>query len=238
MRLASRHRTCAGSVPPPPASGSMRAISTAATALFERTVFSYGIGDGIRDGYLAKLSSKATTARIDVTGVGRRGGEFISGELERAANVTDLVEAAVAELVTQGADRRSWLAFCCGVDHAYAVRDAICRHGVSCETVVAETASAERDAVFAAFRQGEIRCLTGVNVFSVGFDIPQVDLIALLRPTCSPGLLIQQVGRGTRLAAGKTDCLVLDFAGNIRRHGPVDSIHVNGRTAAHPGDVL
>jgi DNA repair protein RadD len=207
-------------------------------ALFERTVFPYGIKQGIADGYLAKLSSKATTTRIDVTGVGRRGGEFIPGELERAANVADVVEAAVAEIVEQGADRRSWLAFCAGVDHAYATRDALRRHGVRCETVVAETASDERDAIFAAFRAGEIRCLSGVNVFSVSFNIPEVDLIALLRPTCSPGLLIQQVGRGTRKAPGKTDCLTLDFAGNIRRHGPVDAIQVNGRTAAAPGDVL
>ena len=207
-------------------------------ALFEHTVYSYGIADGIRDGWLAPLSSKATKARIDVTGVGRRGGEFIPGELERAANVTDIVEAAVAELIEQGEDRRAWLCFCCGVDHAYAVRDSIRRHGITCETVVAETPSEERKAIFAAYRTGEIRCLTGVNVFSVGFDIPQVDLIALLRPTCSPGLLIQQVGRGTRKAAGKIDCLIFDFAGNIRRHGPVDSIHVNGRTAASPGDVL
>jgi DNA repair protein RadD len=117
------------------------------------------------------------------------------------------------------------------------VRDSIRRHGISCETVVAETPSNERDAIFAAFQAGTIRCLTGVNVFSVGFNIPQVDLIALLRPTCSPKLL-QQVGRGTRKAPGKIDCRILDFAQNIRRHGPVDSIHVNGRTSANPGDVL
>jgi DNA repair protein RadD len=207
-------------------------------ALFERMVFSYTIADGIRDGYLSKLRSKATATRIDVSGVGRRGGEFIAGELEHAANVAEVVEAAVTELVEQGQERRSWIAFCCGVDHAYAVRDAIRTHGITCETVVAETLSEERAAIFAAFRADEIRCLTGVNVFSVGFNIPQVDLIALLRPTCSPGLLIQQVGRGTRCAPGKTDCLILDFAGNIRRHGPIDSIHVNGRTAAQPGDVL
>jgi DNA repair protein RadD len=207
-------------------------------ALFERTVFSYSIADGIRDGWLAPLSSKATNAKIDVTGVGRRGGEFIPGELERAANIGDVVEAAVAEMVEQGRERRAWIGFCCGVEHAFAVRDAVRRHGISCETVVAGTPSEERRAIFDAYRAGQIRCLTGVNVFSVGFNIPQVDLIALLRPTCSPGLLIQQVGRGTRKAEGKTDCRVLDFAGNIRRHGPVDSIYVNGRTAANPGDVL
>jgi DNA repair protein RadD len=70
-------------------------------------VFSYGIRNGIDDGWLAPLSSKATSVKIDVTGVGRRGGEFIPGELERAANIADVVEAATAELVEQGEDRRS-----------------------------------------------------------------------------------------------------------------------------------
>ena len=206
-------------------------------ALFDKTVFSYGIRNGIDDGWLAPLSSKATTVKIDVTGVGRRGGEFIAGELEHAANVTDVVDGAVTEIVDKGTERRSWLAFCCGVNHAFSVRDAVRRHGISCETVVAETPSDERDAIFAAFQAGEIRCLSGVNVFSVGFNIPQVDLIALLRPTCSPGLLVQQIGRGTRKAPGKTDCLVLDFAGNIRRHGPIDAAQVNGAGVANPSDV-
>jgi DNA repair protein RadD len=166
-----------------------------------------------------------------VRGVGRRGGEFIQNELERATNVAEIVEGAVAEIVEHGNNvqnyRRCWIAFCVGIDHAYAVRDAIRRHNISCETVTSETPSDERRAIFSAFREGSIRCLTGVNIFSVGFDIPQVDLLALLRPTLSPGLVVQQCGRGTRLAPGKSNCLVLDFAGNIRRHGPVDDIQVN-----------
>jgi DNA repair protein RadD len=204
-------------------------------ALFEKIVFSYGIAQGIKDGWLSPLRSKATTTRIDINGVGRRGGEFIQTELERAANIAEIVEGAVAEIVERGTDpnsiRRCWICFCVGIDHAYAVRDAIRRHGIVCETVTAETPSDERRAIFNAFRNGSIRCLTGVNIFSVGFDVPQVDLIALLRPTLSTGLLIQQCGRGTRLAPEKGDCCVLDFAGNIRRHGPVDDplINVTGR---------
>jgi DNA repair protein RadD len=203
-------------------------------ALFEKIVFSYQIAEGIKDGYLSPLRSKATNTRIDVRGVGRRGGEFIQNKLERAANVADVVEGAVAEIVERGNNaqeyRRCWIAFCVGIEHAYAVRDAIRRHGISCETVTAETPGDERRAIFDAFRNGSIRCLTGVNIFSVGFDIPQVDLIALLRPTLSTGLYVQQVGRSTRLAPGKSDAVILDFAGNIRRHGPVDDpqINVNG----------
>jgi DNA repair protein RadD len=214
-------------------------------ALFEKIVFSYGIAEGIRDGYLSPLRSKATTTRINVSGVGRRGGEFIQNELERAANVAEIVEGAVAEIVERGNNvedyRRCWICFCVGIEHAYAVRDAIRRHNISCETVTAETPSDERREIFNAFRNGSIRCLTGVNIFSVGFDIPQVDLIALLRPTLSTGLYVQQVGRSTRLAPGKHDATILDFAGNVRRHGPVDDpqINVNGHipTAANAGQT-
>jgi DNA repair protein RadD len=196
-------------------------------ALFEKVVFSYQIAEGIKDRYLSPLRSKATSTRINVSGVGRRGGEFIQNELERAANVADVVESAVAEIVERGQDRRSWIAFCVGIDHACAVRDAIRKHGITCETVTAETPGDERREIFSAFRNGSIRCLTGVNIFSVGFDVPQVDLIALLRPTLSTGLFVQQCGRGTRLAPGKENCLILDFAGNVRRHGPVDDVSVN-----------
>jgi DNA repair protein RadD len=211
-------------------------------ALFEKIVFSYRITEGIKDGWLSPLRSKATSTRIDISGVGLRGREFILGELERAANVAEIVEGAVAEIVERGTSggpdqRRCWIAFCVGIDHAYAVRDAIRRHGISCETVTAETPGDVRREIFSAFRNGSIRCLTGVNIFSVGFDIPQVDLIALLRPTLSPGLLVQMVGRGTRLAPSKNDCLVLDFAGNIRRHGPVDDVSVNGSLGFVPNFV-
>jgi DNA repair protein RadD len=200
-------------------------------ALFEKIVFSYRIDEGIKDGYLSPLRSKGTRTRIDVRGVHIRGGEFIQNELERAANIAEVVEGAVAEIVERGNNpqdyRRCLICFCVGIEHAYAVRDAIRRHGIICETVTAETPADERRAIFAAFRNGSIRCLTGVNIFSVGFDIPQVDLIALLRPTLSTGLYIQMCGRGSRLAPFKNNCLILDFAGNIRRHGPVDDPQIN-----------
>jgi DNA repair protein RadD len=69
--------------------------------------------------------------------------------------------------------------------------------------------------------------LTGANVFTTGFDIATVDLIAMLRPTLSTGLYVQMLGRGTRKHIGKSDCLVLDFAGNVERHGFVDAIKPN-----------
>jgi Helicase conserved C-terminal domain len=109
-------------------------------------------------------------------------------------------------------------------DHARHVRDAIREHGISAETVTGDTPVPERDGILAAFKAGRLRCVTNANVLTTGFDAPGTDLIALLRPTKSVGLYVQMVGRGTRLAEGKDDCLVLDFAGNTARHGPIDTV--------------
>ena len=65
-----------------------------------------------------------------------------------------------------------------------------------------------------------------MGVLTTGFNAPAVDLIAMLRPTKSAGLYVQMVGRGSRLSPGKENCLVLDFAGNIETHGPIDLIAV------------
>src|SRR5262249_55141403 len=76
--------------------------------------------------------------------------------------------------------------------------------------------------------------LVNVNVLTTGFDAPNVDCVVLLRPTLSPGLYYQMVGRGFRLHPSKHDCLVLDFGGNVLRHGPVDQLSV--RTPAKNGN--
>jgi DNA repair protein RadD len=195
--------------------------------VFDEIVFKYDIGEGIRDGWLAPLSSKRTTTRIDVTGVGRRGGEFIENELQDAADIESVVNAACDEIVALGAGRRSWLIFCCGVRHAEHVCDALRARGVVAETVFGETPQDERERVIASFRSGQTTAVANVMVLTTGFDVPQVDLLAMLRPTLSTGLYVQMVGRGTRKAPGKHDCLILDFAGNVMRHGPVDRVDVN-----------
>lgn len=196
--------------------------------LFDKIVYEANVADLIEDGYLSPLISKSTHAEISTEGVHRRGGEFIPGELEAAAMAGDLVDRAAAEIVARGASRRAWLAFCTGVDHAAAVRDAIRRHGISAESIDGSMPARERDRIIQSFRHGGIRCLTSVNVLSIGFNVPHVDLVALLRPTESAGLYIQQVGRGFRKAPGKDNALILDFAGNVRKHGPVDAVTTPG----------
>jgi DNA repair protein RadD len=194
--------------------------------LFHDVVYTYNLADGVRDGYLSPLIARGTGIEIDVRGVARRGGEFVAGALEAAADKVDVVQGAADEMLRLGSERKSWLAFCSGVDHAAHVRDALRERGISAETVTGETPNGERDRIIRGFRSGQIRCLTNAMVLTTGFDVPRVDLIAMLRPTLSTGLYVQTLGRGTRLFDGKSDCLVLDFAGNVRRHGPVDAVSV------------
>jgi DNA repair protein RadD len=195
--------------------------------IFTGIAYQVPVLDMIQQGYLCPVVPKQTTTQLDISSVGTRGGEFIAGQLEAAVDREDVTNAAVAEIVRHGEGRGSWLVFCSGVAHAKHVRDAIREHGVSCETVTGDTPAGERDGILAAFKAGRLRCVTNANVLTTGFDAPGTDLVALLRPTKSVGLYVQMVGRGTRLAPGKDDCLVLDFAGNTARHGPIDTVDGN-----------
>ncbi|MCJ2125949.1 DEAD/DEAH box helicase [Methylobacterium sp. J-077] len=199
-------------------------LDAGAGRLFSGIAYEAETGDLIRRGFLAPLVSKATLTQLDVSGVGRRGGDYIPGELEAAVNRDWITRAAVAELTEYGCGRRAWLAFCAGLAHAEAVRDAVRAEGYSCETVSGETPRRERDRIVSAFRAGTIRCLTSVGVLGTGFNAPEVDLVALLRPTRSTGLYVQQVGRALRCAPAKADALILDYAGLVRMHGPVDAV--------------
>ena len=192
--------------------------------LFTDIAYEVAVLRMIQDGYLSPVVPKQTTTQLDVAGVGTRGGEFIAGQLEAAVDREDITRAAVSEIVAYGQGRGSWLVFCSGVAHARHVRDAVREHGISAESVTGDTPGPERDSILADFKSGRLRCVTNANVLTTGFDAPGTDLIALLRPTKSVGLYVQMVGRGTRLAPGKDDCLVLDFAGNTARHGPIDTV--------------
>lgn len=211
--------------------------------MFDRVVYTYGIADGVQDGYLAPLSSKATAMALDVKGVGRLGGDFKQGALQAAVDKFDVTRAAVDEIVAKGADRRSWLCFCSGVDHAEHVRDEIRSRGITCEMISGETPKEERRRIIEDFKAYRVRALTNNSVLTTGFNHKGVDLIAALRPTLSASLYLQMMGRGTRvlyapgmpldtaeerraaIAAGpKPSCLVLDFAGLVDKHGPVDMV--------------
>jgi len=191
----------------------------------------------IRDGYLCPLRTKAGIVRADTANLHVRGGEFIAGEVEELMDRDALVRAACDEIVQQTADRQSVLIFASGIQHGlHIVENLRSEHGVECGFVCGDTPAAERDHLIARFRRQPgkslyadnrpLKYLCNVNVLTTGFDAPNVDCVAMLRPTMSPGLYYQMVGRGFRLCEGKADCLVLDFGGNVMRHGPVDDLRV------------
>jgi DNA repair protein RadD len=195
--------------------------------------YEVGVRELIVQGYLSPLITKAGREKVDTSGVQVRGGEFVAGLLESLMDEPQLVEAACRETMQQTQDRKSVLIFASGVRHGqHVVQRLKTEHGVECGFVTGETPSGERDRLLERFKSGELRFLCNVNVLTTGFDAPNVDCVVLLRPTMSPGLYYQMVGRGFRLAPGKQNCLVLDFGGNVLRHGPVDAIQIEKREAA------
>jgi|694.fasta_scaffold39928_5 DNA repair protein RadD len=176
----------------------------------------------MKAGHLARLTCKRTSITYDLSDVRKRGGEYVEEDLDAAVNNLKTNEEVAAEIIRRAECRRSWIVFAVSVAHAYGLRDALRARGATAETVVGETPSAERADILAAFKAGEITAITNANVLTTGFDAPNVDLIAACRPTLSTSLYVQMLGRGTRTAEGKADCLVLDFAGVISTHGPFD----------------
>jgi DNA repair protein RadD len=193
--------------------------------LLNHVCYEVGVKELIRDGFLSPLVSKAGKAKADTTGLHVRGGEFIPDEVEHLMDDDGLVRAACAEIAEQTRSRKACLVFAAGVQHAEHVATTLASAtGAEVACIFGHTPDGERDRMVARFKQGALRYLVNVGVLTTGFDAPQVDCVALLRPTMSPGLYYQMVGRGFRLAPGKDDCLVLDFGGNVLRHGPVDAL--------------
>lgn len=220
--------------------------------LFDRVVYTYSIADGVRDGYLTPLTTKGTSVEISAKGVRKDAkGEFSQKSAAKAAD--EITSEAVAEIIRRGQDRRSWMLFCSGKDHAFTCRDEIRAWGITCEAVTDETPKGERRDILAAYKNYEIRSLTNNAVLTTGFNHKGVDLIAFMRLTMSVSLYLQMAGRGTRpiyrdgfnehdprwtaedrraaIAEGpKPNCLVLDFARLVDTHGPVDSVTVDELT--------
>lgn len=193
-------------------------------AIFDALIEPVSIEELIHKGFLSTLRSKLTATKLEVEGVHKRGGEYIESELQAAVDTSDKNRMVAAEIVRLGHSRKSWLVFCAGVAHAQHIAEALNHQGITTECVTGETPSAERDRILTEFKAGKIRALTNANVLTTGFDAPGIDLIAMLRPTMSPGLYVQMAGRGLRVAPGKTDCLVLDFAGVVEQHGPITAV--------------
>jgi DNA repair protein RadD len=178
----------------------------------------------LADGYLSPLTTTPTVSKLDASGVGTQAGDYIVSQLAAAIDRPELVRAACEETVKLAADRNKLLVYCVTVEHAHHVADELQSLGVDCAVITGNTLKAERAGLIELFRAGHLRCLVSVAVLTTGFDVPDVDCIVLLRNTQSPVLYVQIMGRGMRIAEGKTDCLVLDFTDTVERLGPVNKI--------------
>ena len=193
-------------------------------ALFDALIEPVSVEELVFKGYLAPLRSKVTHARLDVSGVHKRGGEYIESELQTAVDTDDQNQRVVQEVIALAGDRKAWLFFCAGVNHASRVAQVLREYGVTAECVTGDTPKAERENCLKKFKAGEIRALTNANVLTTGFDYPDIDLVAMLRPTMSPALYVQMAGRGMRPKSHTDHCLVLDFAGVVATHGPITAV--------------
>lgn len=195
----------------------------------------------LAEGYLSPLVPRPTRTELDVEGVKVQQGEYNLKQLQAAVDRDEVTHAALIEAMEFGHDRHHWLVFASGVDHAIHVADRLDSMGISATCVHSKMPGAERDQRLAAYKQGRYRAMVNNGILTTGFDFPAMDLIVMLRPTRSPGLWVQMLGRGTRpyYAQGfdlstsdgrlnsiaqsqKRNCLVLDFAGNTKRLGPIN----------------
>lgn len=180
-----------------------------------------GIGELLLHGHLCPLTPYRTDARLNVDGVriDVRTGDFAQGQLQAAVDVPELVQRCGVEIKSIFAERESVLVFCSGVDHAHHVATAL-----GGEVVTGETPKVERARLIGGFRAGKIKYLCSVDVLTTGFDAPNIDGIANLRPSRSPLIYTQLLGRGMRPHPGKNDCLVADFTDTSDHFPPLDEI--------------
>lgn len=190
--------------------------------VLNEVAYEANVRDLIDTGFLCPLRSKVGQSTPDVTGIRRRGGEYVAKDLAEATDRPGLVAETIREAMPMLKDRQGIIFFCVDVGHCQHVSQELKRHGVDAPCITGNTPQGERDRITAKFVDGDLRAICNVNVLTEGFDATRCDAVVLLRPTESKGLYYQMVGRGLRLDPRKADCLVLDFAGCIDAHGPID----------------
>lgn len=196
--------------------------------LLNHICFEVGVRELIQQGYLSKLVSRCSRKRIETEGVKIEGGEYVAKQLE--AKAAGILPAAVAEAVEECKRRKSVLVFAAGVDNGKQIADLLESHGETVAEIYGDTFDGVREQAINDFKEGRIKWLVNVNVLTTGFNATNIDAVVCFRPTMSLGLWYQMVGRGFRLHPGKENCLVLDFGGNLNRHGPIDLLEPVKRT--------
>jgi DNA repair protein RadD len=178
----------------------------------------------ISEGYLANLISRPTDTKIDLSNVSITAGDFNSKQLERAVDTDEITYNAVKEMIHFGVDRKCWLVFASGIDNAEHINSMLQSFGINSTTVHSKLTSLENDRRIRDYKHGQYLAMVSNMKLTTGFDHPPIDFIGHLMPTMSPGKWVQTLGRGTRPSpeTGKINCMVMDFAGNTKRLGPIN----------------
>jgi DNA repair protein RadD len=180
-------------------------------------------------GFLASLHSKHMEHQYDVSGVKKRGGEYIESDLQKHLNTDEQNADVVDETITRAEKLgcKSWIVFCTGIAHAVAICELLNDRGISANVLTGKTPKRERQQMIKDFKAGRFTALVSVEVLIKGFDHPAADLGVMLRPTKSKTLYVQMVGRIMRSSPGKLCGYIFDFAGLVQEHGPVTQVSAN-----------
>jgi len=182
-----------------------------------------GIAELLKLGFLSYVSPYAAPTRLSTDNVAfdTRAGDFNAKQLQAAVDVPELVAKCAVEIKEIFVDRSSVLVFCSGIEHAHHVAKAL---GAGAKVVTGATGKVERAQLLKDFSAGRIKYLCSVDLITTGFDAPITSGIANLRPSRSPLVWLQLIGRGMRLYPDKVDCLVADWTDNTDFFGPIDEI--------------
>lgn len=212
-------------------------------AIFDDIIEFVTIEELICKGFLAPLRSKSARSRVDKASLEsvkkKRNGDYVELEAQKLMDTYERNKAAVLETMELAGNRKHWLVFCAGIEHAKNVADMFNAHGIPADYVTGDMPAKECDAKIKAFKDGHTKVLTNNNILTVGFDFPDIDLIVFLRlPEKSPRLYVQMAGRGQRVKQHTDHCLVLDFVGVVETHGPITNVQPpkKGRKREGAGD--
>lgn len=183
----------------------------------------------VRDGYLCELLTEGTELHLDTSNLKRTADDFNLKDMSDSFDVNAITAQAAEEIVAVGQTYNKWLVF--AIDTAHANNIAVALTMATDEDLEIAVLHSKmkkengtRAGILHNFKYGSTRVLISVGMITTGFDASCVDMIAMLRPTESAVLHVQMLGRGIRPHKGKPYCLVMDFAGNIDRLGPINSV--------------
>lgn len=193
----------------------------------------------IAEGFISPLIARPTKVEINVSNVGVVGGEYNQKQLEKEVDSDDIVFAISREICETAYDRNCWLIFATGIDNTEHFASVLQSYGQDVYAVHSKLSKQTNRERLAAYNAGEIRGIVSGQKLTTGYDNPRIDYIADANPTLSPGKHVQKLGRGTRPApwVNKVNCLCGDYAGNIRRLGPINDPRIPNRPGKGGGDA-